>query len=74
MSRFDSIAFDIQSEEAYEIFKKKYEDLGSLIEMTASDRAAALALTSLEESFMWLGKSIRNWQLSRTPVKEASDE
>jgi hypothetical protein len=65
MNRFDYVAYDEISQIQQAMFKEKYEVLTSNIEELNQDRAALLALTKLEESYMWVGKAIRNNQLDR---------
>lgn len=49
-----------------ELFKEKFEDLDKLVsENLTNGRAKALAVTKLEEAYMWVGKAIRDEQVSR---------
>jgi hypothetical protein len=42
--------------------------------LLVSPRAKALALTKLEEVYMWIGKAIRDDQLSRNGTAELQEE
>lgn len=64
MSRFDYIAFDDQKRAELAAFKCDVEFLEGRIEASLkSPRAKALALTKLEECFMWIGKALRDDQV-----------
>lgn len=65
MSRFDSIKFDIRAREYLADFKSLITALEDYIESNlTSPRAKALALTKLEEVYMWIGKAIRDDQIA----------
>lgn len=64
--RFDYVKYDERSMNAQEKFKQKCETLESMIELLLeSPRAKSLALTKLEEFYMWVGKAIRDDQIKR---------
>lgn len=65
MSRFDYVKYDARSIERQEKAKNVCEDLESLIESLSNSREKFLALTKLEECYMWIGKAIRDSQTSR---------
>jgi hypothetical protein len=65
MNRFDHITYDEQSLEQQVAFKRRVELLEQQISSLGSPRAKALALTKLEEVFMWIGKAIRDDQIAR---------
>lgn len=66
MSRFDYVAYDSESEVQQKAFKAMYTQISSEIEKSKPGRAQALALTKLEESYMWIGKMVRDQQIART--------
>lgn len=72
LSRFDYVSYDETSVKVQGYAKDLCEALEELIHTHAplSTRSKALALTALEETYMWIGKSIRDEQLARDPVKE----
>lgn len=71
MSRFDYVKYDEKAIGKQEIAKSKITDVESFIELNCqSPRAKALALTKLEEVYMWIGKAIRDDQLSRNGSAE----
>ena len=66
MSRFDYVKYDLQAEAKQIEFKQAAERLEKQILLILPvGRAQSLALTSLEEMFMWVGKAIRDDQISR---------
>ena len=66
MSRFDYVKYDGVATAYQSEFKNKCESMESDIEkMLQSPRAKALALTKLEEVYMWIGKAIRDDQIAR---------
>ena len=65
MNRFDYVAYDDMAKLQQAIFKGQFVKLTDDIEKLYKGRAASLALTSLEEAYMWIGKQIRDDQLTR---------
>jgi len=72
-SRFDYVAYDevakVQQEHSKELVSKVEE----MIHCLKSPRAKALAFTKLEETYMWMGKAIRDDQITRNgsaPLQE----
>lgn len=73
MSRFDYVRYDQQSIKLQGIAKAICEKLEQTVETLPQSRAKALALTKLEEVYMWIGKAIRDEQIARTnaaPIQE----
>lgn len=65
-SRFEYVIFDDLAKLEVQTLQQQFEVLESLIYKTVDEgRAKSLALTALEESFMWCGKQIRDDQLKR---------
>jgi hypothetical protein len=66
-SRFDYTKFDKTSSTKLEDAKQAYKSVEALIEgvLPVGSREKSLVLTKLEESFMWVGKAIRNEQIER---------
>jgi hypothetical protein len=72
--RFDYVKYDEQGQKTQDMFKHSIvglekDILGSL----AAGRAQSLALTKLEEVYMWIGKAIRDDQIKRNgsaPLQE----
>lgn len=66
MSRFDYVKYDEYAEEYQKEAKRQVENLEEFLDETIkSPRAKALALTKLEECYMWIGKAIRDDQIAR---------
>lgn len=75
MSRFDYVKYDDTAMDSQAILKNKFVELESLIESkVTSPRPKALAMTKLEECYMWVGKAIRDDQLVRDNVTERRKE
>ena len=65
MSRFNYVKYDQESVQKQEEAKKICENLETLIESLGVGRPQALALTALEETYMWIGKAVRDNQVKR---------
>ena len=65
MNRFDYVKYDDKATAQQEIMKKAVTELEHMVEVHVSPRAKALALTKLEEFYMWVGKAIRDDQIAR---------
>jgi hypothetical protein len=65
MSRFDYIAYDEEAKALQAEFKRLFINIERHINEFDCGRAKALALTALEESYMWVGKAIRDDQITR---------
>ena len=74
MSRFDYVAYDEQAQAQQLEAKEQAIVLESLIEDSKSPRAKALALTKLEECYMWIGKAIRDDQIERNGSAELQED
>lgn len=78
MSRFDYVGYDADAMILQKLFKNWCEELAKRIEgELKSNRPAALALTRLEECYMWIGKAIRDDQIERNgaaPLMESRNE
>lgn len=73
--RFDYIKYDDEAVLMQADLKAEFEILESVIEGNLADgRAKALALTKLEESYMWIGKAIRDEQIARGKPVELMEE
>ncbi len=73
-SRFDYVAYDEYAQKGQELAKILCQKLESSIENLPTGRAKSLALTRLEETYMWIGKAIRDDQISRNgsaPLQES---
>jgi hypothetical protein len=72
--RFDYVKYDETAIKHQELAKVGVETLAGYIEKNLhSPRAKALALTKLEEVYMWVGKAIRDDQVTRNggaPLQE----
>lgn len=62
--RFDYIKYDDHHTQVQAAFKEEFTKVEKMIEQNImSPRARALALTKLEETYMWVGKAIRDDQI-----------
>ncbi len=64
-SRFDYVKFDARAQEDQEVFKAHMQGLEIHIESFPAGRYKSLALTALEEAYAWIGKMVRDEQISR---------
>lgn len=75
MSRFDYVKYDEQSQAEQAAFKEDVTFLENRIEASVKcGRSKALAITKLEEVYMWIGKGLRNDQLERDKKTELQEE
>lgn len=62
MSEFDYVEYTEESQALSDERKKATIALRDMIALLAPSREKALALTKLEECFMWIGKAIKTQQ------------
>jgi hypothetical protein len=65
MSRFDYVKYDDKATRDQATLKAAFESLASQFTYLNEGRAKALAITKLEEAYMWVGKALRDDQLIR---------
>lgn len=70
MSRFDHVKYDDVAMAKQADAKDLFTEVETAINTLADGRSKSLALTSLEEAYMWVGKAIRDEQIARN-VKPA---
>ena len=63
--RFSYVKYDDKAIKLSEAFKDSFERLELMAADLSEGRAKSLFLTHLEESFMWIGKAIRDEQIKR---------
>lgn len=73
-SRFDYVAYDQYAQRGQEMAKICCQQLEGKIENLPESRAKALALTKLEECYMWIGKAIRDDQIKRNGSAQLQEE
>lgn len=75
MSRFDYVKYDEYAIQILNNFQFDVNQIETHIKMQLkSPRAVALALTKLEECYMWIGKAIRDDQIERNGSAELQEE
>jgi hypothetical protein len=75
MSRLDYVKYDEIATDSQAFLKNRFMDLENLIDAkTVSPRAKALAMTKLEECYMWVGKAIRDDQIQRNGSAELQEQ
>jgi len=75
MNRFDYVAYDEIAKKEQAEFKDIFMDLESRIKLSEhNSRSASLALTKLEEAYMWIGKMIRDEQISRNGIANLEEQ
>ncbi len=71
-TRFDHVKYDETAVAKTADLKAAFIELETKVETLAPGRAKALVLTKIEEAFMWVGKAIRDDQVSsRSATLEA---
>lgn len=74
MSRFAYVRYDTKAIAIQEGCKEVFKNLEDAIEQFPKSRESALALTKLEEAYMWVGKVIRNDQIARNGAAPTQEE
>ena len=64
-ARFSHIKYDREASDLSKSYRLMFDEVEAQIENLPSGRAKALAMTKLEECYMWVGKAIRDDQLAR---------
>ncbi len=70
--RFDYVKYDDETAHVQGLFKALFENMSKAIEDLPRNRAQALALTKLEESYMWVGKTLRDIQVERDQTAQSN--
>lgn len=74
MSRFDYVKYDDLAINDQGCIKNLFEGTEELIRFRLQEgRAKSLALTKLEEAYMWVGKAIRDDQIARNGSAESQE-
>jgi len=74
MSRFDYVKYDEKAQKEQDDSKVLVQGLERLVNGLGAGRAQALAITKLEECYMWIGKAIRDEQIKRNGSAELLEE
>lgn len=75
MSRFDYVKYDGKAVTDQVILKEQFVKIEEEINIRISDgRAKSIALTKLEEVYMWVGKGIRDDQVDRNGAAALQEE
>ena len=72
--RFNYVQYDNVSTELSESAKNLCKELESFIGLLGPSRPQSLAYTALEETYMWIGKAIRDKQIERGGMAEHKPE
>lgn len=74
MKQYDYVRYDEDSTANQNHLREKVEELTEEIEtILQPGRAKSLAMTKLEECYMWIGKAIRDDQIKRDESKKTID-
>jgi hypothetical protein len=82
MSRYDYVKYDDHSIALSADYKKRFEELEAALNLDLSSNTASIArtgrslsvaMTKLEEAFMWVGKAIRDKQFDREVTTAVAD-
>lgn len=66
--------FDIREPIMFDEFKVMYSALADKLDAMPHTRATSLALTKLEEAYMWIGKALRDDQIARNGSAELMEQ
>lgn len=69
---FSYVKYDELSALTQQNFKEEFENLELMVEDLVDGRAKSLVRTKLEEAYMWIGKAIRDNQISQK--REAAEQ
>lgn len=69
-SRFDYIKYDDKAMLEQELAKRLCSHVESFINDLGPGRAQSIAMTKLEEVYMWIGKTIRDRQNERIGIPQ----
>lgn len=73
--RFDYVKYDERAQKIQNAFKGQCSLMEGVLEKELRPgRALSLALTKLEEFYMWVGKAIRDEQIERNGSAELQEE
>lgn len=72
-NRFDYVAYDASAKSLQNDFKEAFTGLAQGIGILGNNRSTGLALTHLEECYMWVGKAIRDDQIARNEETELEE-
>jgi len=64
-NRFSYVQYDDKAAGQQQELKAAFESVEALCDKLEDGRAKSLVMTSLEEAYMWTGKSIRDSQIKR---------
>lgn len=76
-SRFDYVKYDQTATASQAEFKQKFQELEAMILRLPAGRPTELAVAHLEETYMWVGKALRDDQIKRNgsaPLQEARND
>ena len=75
MARFDYVKYDDEAIVTQAAFKQLFTQLESDVDTELMPgRAKALVMTKLEEAYMWVGKAIRDQQISARAIDELMED
>ncbi len=72
-NRFDYVQFDKETTDDLLKIKEKFQELEKMIDSLENGRAKSLVYTSLEESYMWVGKALRDEQIQKNKQSELNE-
>lgn len=72
-SRFDYVKYDELSEHSQRLFKRVYTSLEEMLETLPAGPHKDKAVAKLEESYMWVGKALRDEQIARNGYYELQE-
>lgn len=75
MSRFDYVKYDERAQKCQDAFKGQMTLMEHILENNLKPgRSLSIAITKLEEFYMWAGKAIRDDQIKRNGSADLQEE
>jgi hypothetical protein len=72
--RFDYVKYDATSVQLQDAFKLLCRHLEAAIDTLPDTRPKAIAMGKLEETYMWIGKAIRDYQITQGRGEQLQEE
>ena len=72
--RLDYVKYDETAQGLQDAAKQQCGDIVKMIEAMGAGRAQSIALTKIEECYMWIGKAIRDHQVMRNGGAQLQEE
>lgn len=72
--RFDYVKYDVKAQSLQQSVKSHMGVIELFLNNLPNSREKSLAITKLEEAYMWIGKAIRDDQIARNGSAELQEQ